>query len=421
MAAAALEVALTDLELRAKGVSLASHLGGVHDRVPCGVSLGIEGRIEDLLELVTRFLVEGYRRIKLKIEPGRDVEVVRAVRDAFPDAPLSVDANAAYTRETAEALLPLDDLALEYIEQPLPEDDLLGHIELQRRMATSLCLDETVTSARVARGAIELGACRIINVKLGRVGGLAEALRIHDLARDAGVPLWVGGMLETGVGRAANVALASLPGFTLPGDTSASDRYFDRDLTEPFVVGSDGAMAVPDGPGLGVAPQENNLDEEVSVVENLLIYARYFDIPRRVAGPAAEELLRFVALHDKRDWRIDRLSGGMKRRLLIARALINEPELLILDEPTTGLDPQARHVLWDRLYRLKQQGVTQVLTTHYMDEAEQLCDRLVVMDRAKIVAEGSPRELIERYVQREVVEVRFPGEPSVDGKLEGLG
>ena len=269
MAAAALEVALTDLELRAKGVSLASHLGGVHDRVPCGVSLGIEGRIEDLLELVTRFLVEGYRRIKLKIEPGRDVEVVRAVRDAFPDAPLSVDANAAYTRETAEALLPLDDLALEYIEQPLPEDDLLGHTELQRRMATSLCLDETVTSARVARGAIELGACRIINVKLGRVGGLAEALRIHDLARDAGVPLWVGGMLETGVGRAASVALASLPGFTLPGDTSASDRYFDRDLTEPFVVGSDGAMAVPDGPGLGVAPLTDRLEE--ALVERITI------------------------------------------------------------------------------------------------------------------------------------------------------
>src|SRR5919108_418440 len=195
MAAAALEVALTDLELRAKGVSLASHLGGVHDRVPCGVSLGIEGRIEDLLELVTRFLVEGYRRIKLKIE--------------------------------------------------------------------------TVTSARVARGAIELEACRIINVKLGRVGGLAEALRIHDLARDAGVPLWVGGMLETGVGRAANVALASLPGFTLPGDTSASDRYFDRDLTEPFVVGSDGAMAVPDGPGLGVAPLTDRLEE--ALVERITI------------------------------------------------------------------------------------------------------------------------------------------------------
>jgi O-succinylbenzoate synthase len=270
MAAAALEVASTDMDLRAKGQSLASHLGGVRHQVPCGVSLGIEERIEDLLELVARFLDAGYRRIKLKIEPGRDVDVVRAVREVFPDAPLSVDANAAYTRDTAEAVLALDDLALEYIEQPLPEDDLLGHVELQRRMATPLCLDETITSVRVARGAIELGACRIINVKLGRVGGLAEALRIHDLAREAGVPLWVGGMLETGVGRAANVALASLPGFTLPGDTSASDRYFDRDLTEPFVVDAEGAMAVPDGPGLGVAPLPDRL--EVAVADRLTVW-----------------------------------------------------------------------------------------------------------------------------------------------------
>ena len=269
MAEAALEVALVDLELRSKGVSLAKHLGGVRDRVPCGVSVGIEDRIDDLLEVVSGFVAAGYRRVKLKIEPGRDAAVVRAVRDAFPDAPLSVDANAAYTRETAEVLLELDGLGLEYVEQPLPEDDLLGHIELQRRMATPLCLDETITSARVARGAIELGACRIINVKLGRVGGLAEALRIHEVAREAGVPLWVGGMLETGVGRAANVALASLPGFTLPGDTSASDRYFERDLTEPFVVEPDGTMAVPGGPGLGVTPFPDRL--EAATVDRLTV------------------------------------------------------------------------------------------------------------------------------------------------------
>ena len=269
MAAAAVEMALTDLELRAQGVSLASHLGGIQTRVPCGVSLGIEERTDDLLELVNRFLDAGYRRVKLKIEPGRDLEPVRAVRAAFPDAPLSVDANAAYTRETSDSLLPLDDLALEYIEQPLPEDDLLGHIELQRRIATPICLDETITSSRVARGALELGACRIINVKLGRVGGLAEALRIHDLAREAGVPLWVGGMLETGIGRAANVALASLPGFTLPGDTSASDRYFDHDLTEPFVVDADGTMEVPDGPGLGVAPLPDRL--EAAVIDRVTV------------------------------------------------------------------------------------------------------------------------------------------------------
>jgi lipooligosaccharide transport system ATP-binding protein len=172
---------------------------------------------------------------------------------------------------------------------------------------------------------------------------------------------------------------------------------------------------------MGVVPQQDTLDFELSVYENLLVYGRYFGLPKDVIRKRADELLEFVQLAERRDSRAEPLSGGMKRRLTIARALINEPELLLLDEPTTGLDPQARHVLWDRLYRLKQQGVTQVLTTHYMDEAEQLCDRLVVMDRAKIVAEGSPRELIAQYVQREVVELRFAGEISVDGRLDGLG
>jgi len=272
MAAAALEVAVLDLGLRLAGVSLAQHLGAVRDRVPCGVSLGIEERTDDLLGLVKEFVSSGYRRIKLKIEPGRDMEVVRAVRAAFPDTPLSVDANAAYDRETARALSPLDDLGLEYIEQPLAEDDLAGHAELQGRLATPICLDETITSHVAARSAIDLGACRVINVKVGRVGGLAEALRIHDLALEAGVPLWVGGMLETGVGRAVNVAVASLPGFTLPGDTSASDRYFHRDLTEPFVVQSDGTMAVPEGPGLGVAPLPEVLDE--AIVDRLTLRPR---------------------------------------------------------------------------------------------------------------------------------------------------
>jgi lipooligosaccharide transport system ATP-binding protein len=172
---------------------------------------------------------------------------------------------------------------------------------------------------------------------------------------------------------------------------------------------------------MGVVPQQDTLDFELTVYENLLVYGRYFGLPKDVIRKRADELLDFVQLAERRDSRTEPLSGGMKRRLTIARALINEPELLLLDEPTTGLDPQARHVLWDRLYRLKQQGVTQVLTTHYMDEAEQLCDRLVVMDRAKIVAEGSPRELISRFVQREVVELRFAGEFSADGKLDGIG
>ena len=168
---------------------------------------------------------------------------------------------------------------------------------------------------------------------------------------------------------------------------------------------------------LGVVPQEDNLDLELDVGENLLVYGRFFGLPRDEIRRRSEELLDFVQLTDRRDARVDSLSGGMKRRLTIARALVNSPELMLLDEPTTGLDPQARHALWDRLYRLKQQGVTLVLTTHYMDEAEQLCDRLVIMDQAKIVAEGSPRELIERFVEREVVELRFGtqnGHPSLD-------
>jgi lipooligosaccharide transport system ATP-binding protein len=189
------------------------------------------------------------------------------------------------------------------------------------------------------------------------------------------------------------------------------------------VLGLDPAT---DGPvikqRMGVVPQQDTLDFELTVYENVLVYGRYFGIPMDVIRSRANELLDFVQLNERRDSKVEPLSGGMKRRLTIARGLINEPELLLLDEPTTGLDPQARHVLWDRLYRLKQQGVTQVLTTHYMDEAEQLCDRLVVMDRAKIVAEGSPRGLIERYAQREVVELRFAeGAPELDGRLQDLG
>jgi lipooligosaccharide transport system ATP-binding protein len=189
------------------------------------------------------------------------------------------------------------------------------------------------------------------------------------------------------------------------------------------VLGLDPAA---DGPAirgrLGVVPQEDNLDLELTVLDNLLIFGRYFDLPRAVIKERAEELLQFVQLTDRRHSKVDPLSGGMKRRLTIARALINEPDLLLLDEPTTGLDPQARHLLWDRLYRLKQRGVTLVLTTHYMDEAEQLCDRLVVMDKAKIVAEGSPRKLIEQYSTREVTELRFPAgvQETLDGQLDGL-
>lgn len=269
MARAAMETAVVDLGLRHRGISLAEHLGGARDRVPCGVSVGLEDRLDDLLDQVRGYVEAGYRRVKLKIEPGRDVEVVREVRSAFPDVPLSVDANAAYTEDTAASLLDLDELGLQYVEQPLAEDDVLGHARLQARMATAICLDETITSPAVARDAIELKACRVINIKLGRVGGLRSAVAVHDLARDAGVPVWCGGMLETGIGRAANLALASMPGFTLPGDTSGSDRYFHRDLTPPFVVDPDGTMAVPTGPGLGVDPLPDVLAE--AAVERLTV------------------------------------------------------------------------------------------------------------------------------------------------------
>jgi len=254
MARSALDLALLDVDLRRRGVSLAAHLGGTRERVSCGVSLGIEERIEDLLPQVESRLAEGYRRVKLKIEPGRDVEVVREVREAFPDASLSADANAAYLPADAGHLAGLDHLGLAYLEQPLPADHLLGHADLQERLTTPVCLDETITSATVAAEAIRLGACRVINIKMGRVGGPGPAKAIHDLARAQGIPVWCGGMLETGIGRAANLALASLPGFTLPGDTSASARYFPFDLTEPFVMDPDGTIAVPSGPGLGVAP-----------------------------------------------------------------------------------------------------------------------------------------------------------------------
>ncbi|QIS12862.1 o-succinylbenzoate synthase [Nocardia arthritidis] len=253
MAKAALEMAVLDAELTALGVPLARELGATKDRVPCGVSVGIMDSIEQLLDAVSGYLAQGYLRIKLKIEPGWDVDPVRAVRERFGDIALQVDANTAYTLADADRLARLDPFDLLLIEQPLAEDDLLGHVELARRVRTPICLDESITSARTAAAAITLGACRIVNIKPGRVGGYLESRRIHDLCVAHGVPVWCGGMLETGLGRAANVALAALPGCVLPGDTSASDRYYDTDITPPFVL-DNGHLPVPDGPGIGVRP-----------------------------------------------------------------------------------------------------------------------------------------------------------------------
>lgn len=267
MAKAAIETAVLDAELRREGRSFARELGAVRDTVPCGVSVGIMDEIPRLLDAVDAYLAEGYVRIKLKIEPGWDVDVVRAVRERFGDEVLlQVDANTAYTLRDAQHLARLDDFGLLLIEQPLEEEDILGHADLARMLRTPICLDESITSAQTAAAAIRLGATSVINIKPGRVGGYLEARRIHDLAVAQGVPVWCGGMVESGLGRAANVALAALPGFVLPGDVSASDRFYRVDLTEPFVM-HDGALAVPQGPGLGVAPIPEILDEFTTSTE----------------------------------------------------------------------------------------------------------------------------------------------------------
>jgi len=251
MAKAAIEMAILDAQLRAHGESFATYFGAVRSAVDCGVSVGIHRSIPELLNTVGDYLDQGYRRIKLKIKPGWDVEPVRAVRERFGDVPLQVDANTAYSLSDAAQLAQLDPYDLLLIEQPLPEEQVLAHAELAKLVRTPICLDESITSAQAAADAIQLGACRIINIKPGRVGGYLEARRIHDLCAARRVPVWMGGMLETGIGRAGNVAMAAMPNFSLPGDTSASDRYYHRDITQPFVL-HEGRLKVPDGPGLGV-------------------------------------------------------------------------------------------------------------------------------------------------------------------------
>lgn len=252
MAKAGLELAFMDLLGQVTQQSLSTLVGGELKRVAVGVSLGIQPTISRLLQRVDRYLDLGYQRIKLKIKPGWDIDVVDEVRRRHPNILLSVDANSAYTLEDQDHLKQLDYFNLLMIEQPLHNDDLVDHAKLQKIMRTPLCLDESIVSERHARLALELESCRIINIKVGRVGGYSQALGIHDLCRAQNVPVWCGGMLESGIGRAHNLALASLPGFTLPGDISASSRYFERDIITPGVtVDADGTVAVPDGPGLG--------------------------------------------------------------------------------------------------------------------------------------------------------------------------
>ena len=270
MAKAGLELAYVDLLARMANQSLSARLGGTRPRIPVGVSLGIQPRPAQLLERVDRFLSLGYQRIKLKIKPGWDVNVLAEVRQLHPDIVLSVDANSAYTLDDKEHLKRLDDFNLLMIEQPLEHDDLLDHAQLQRELATPVCLDESITGLRQANKALEIGSCRMINIKVGRVGGYSQALAIHDLCYSKGVPVWCGGMLESGIGRAHNIALASLPGFTLPGDISASSRYFARDVIVPEVdVAPDGTVNVPCGLGLGFDVDHDYIEHCSETVEVL--------------------------------------------------------------------------------------------------------------------------------------------------------
>jgi len=262
MAKAALENALWDIEAQQKGIALAKLLGGTLDEIPCGVSIGIQNSVEETLEKIQRELDAGYQRIKVKIKPGWDVAVLDRIREKFPRIALMADANSAYTLADLPHLKLLDRFYLMMVEQPLGWDDILDHARLQRELATPICLDESIHSADDARKAIEVGACKIINVKLGRVGGFTAARQLHDVCRAKHVPVWCGGMLESGIGRAHNIALCALPGFTLPGDVSASKRYWKQDIINPEVTVTErGTIRVPQAPGAGYTPELERIEK----------------------------------------------------------------------------------------------------------------------------------------------------------------
>lgn len=263
MAVSAVETAAWDLEAKKLGITLWQHLGGTRNKINCGVSIGLQKSPEILLEKVARELESGYQRIKLKIKPGQDLEFVETIRREFPDILLSVDANSAYELERdAELFQKLDDCKLLMIEQPLAAGDLVDHAKLQKRLKTPICLDESITTLRDARHALELDACRIINVKLGRVGGHSEAKAIQCYAESKNIPVWCGGMLETGIGRAHNIAMSTLSGFTLPGDVSASARYWEEDIIEPpVVVSPNGTINAPTDPGIGYEVKERLIEK----------------------------------------------------------------------------------------------------------------------------------------------------------------
>ena len=262
MAKAALENACWDLEARRQGLPLSRLIGGTLDEIPCGVSIGIQNSVEDLLEKIEGEVAAGYRRIKVKIKPGWDTQILERIREKFPRVPLIADANSAYSLQDFALLKEFDRFGLMMVEQPLGWDDLLDHAKLQRELATPVCLDESIHSADDARKAIEIGACKIINVKLGRVGGFTAARELHDLCSARRMPVWCGGMLESGIGRAANIAMSALPGFVLPGDVSASRRYWSEDIVDPEVtVTPQGTIRVPTSPGLGFVPNLSRIEK----------------------------------------------------------------------------------------------------------------------------------------------------------------
>lgn len=261
MAKSALEAAVWDLWAKEHDLSLAESFGGTKSAVDVGLSIGIKQTDGQLIEEVGAALDAGYQRVKIKIAPGRDVVTLRAVRAEFPEAPIMADANSAYTLDDIELFEAMDDLNLMMFEQPLAHDDIIDHRHLQSRLRTPVCLDESIHSAQDARQAIELGSCRIINVKIGRVGGIAESQKIERICRDAGIGVWCGGMLETGIGRAHNIAIAALDGFVLPGDTAPSSRYWAEDIIEPEVEMHNGRITVPTAPGLGYEVRRDLLEE----------------------------------------------------------------------------------------------------------------------------------------------------------------
>lgn len=271
MAKAAVEMGMWGVEAERLGIPLARLIGGTREEIPVGISLGIQASPEKLVEKARAALAEGYRKIKIKIKPGKDVAFVRAVREAFPDAPLMADANNAYTLEDVDALIAMDDLNLMMFEQPLDWEDIVRHAELQRRLTTPVCLDESITSLARAQDMVTLKSGRIINIKPGRVGGFAASIAIHDFCESNGIPVWCGGMLESGIGRAYNVALASLPNFQKPGDVSPSARYWERDVVTPeWTMTPDGMVEVPLArPGLGVTVDTARIDDLTVRMERL--------------------------------------------------------------------------------------------------------------------------------------------------------